>query len=77
MPAVAEKPVEVSEGDKIDQHVVICRAYEKIGGRPKNHLKTNAFKVGLTAWRVNIYVEVPSECFIKSARIEHSFYFKD
>lgn len=76
MAAVAEKPV-VEVPEDTDKHAMICRAYSEIGGRPKNHLKTNAFKVGPSAWRVNIYVEVPSECFIKSARIEHSFYFKD
>lgn len=73
--------LDVPEGVKIDRDAdeknkIIRRAYSEIGGIPKNHVKTNACRVG-TAWRVNIYVEVPSENFVKSSKIEHSFYYKD
>lgn len=77
MAAAVYGDVTISEAKPDDERKrVIARAYSEIGGIPPNHIKTNAFKVG-SAWRINIYTEVPSECFIKSARIEHSFYYKD
>lgn len=82
MAAAVEGNVTITEGPKVDKDAearkgIITRAYSEIGGVPKNHLKTNAFRVGPNAWRVNVYVEVPGECFIKMARIEHSLYIKD
>ncbi len=82
MAAAIEGDVTITDGKKIDRDIearknVITRAYSEIGGIPKNHLKTNAFRVSPSAWRVNVYVEVPTECFIKSAKIEHSLYIKE
>jgi hypothetical protein len=81
MAAAVEDNITITDGvkidtDKMDHDNIIRRAYSEIGGVPKNHLKTTATKVGATAWRVNIYVAVPTDSFVKSAEIQHSFYFK-
>ena len=82
MAAAIEGDVTITEGKKLDRDAetrktIITRAYSEIGGVPKNHIKTNAFRVSPSAWRVNVYIEVPTECFIKSAKIEHSLYIKE
>jgi len=68
---------DVVDPDKIARGKIICRVIDQIGGIPKNLLKTTAIRVGATAWRVNVYVEVETDSFVKTARIEHSVYVKE